>query len=147
MIRIKGLKKIAKERILKKNIILVEDNLYFAETVIEVIEESTEFNVVHFENPRPALEFIKLNRRTVAGVISDLMMSGMDGVDFVSELRSSDYGKDLSVFFLSGMDSGILWDLLLPYNVSGFLEKPVDFNHLLLMIKKNFSSHDYSDAA
>lgn len=132
---------------MKKNIILVEDNLYFAETVIEVIEESTEFNVVHFENPRPALEFIKLNRRTVAGVISDLMMSGMDGVDFVSELRSSDYGKDLSVFFLSGMDSGILWDLLLPYNVSGFLEKPVDFNHLLLMIKKNFSSHDYSDAA
>ncbi len=132
---------------MKKNIILVEDNLYFAETVIEVIEESTEFNVVHFENPRPALEFIKLNHRTVAGVISDLMMNGMDGVDFVSELRKADYGKNLSVFFLSGMDSGILWDLLLPYKVSGFLEKPVDFNHLLLMIKRNFSSHDHSDAA
>jgi DNA-binding NtrC family response regulator len=123
---------------MKKRILLVEDNIEFAEALKDFIDESTDFEVIHFSNAKKALEYLTKNTEGLAGVISDILMRHMDGVDFIKEIRRTSGGSEIPVLFLSGTERSVVSALLAPYNISGFLEKPVDMRRILRAIETHF---------
>lgn len=122
----------------KKVIILVEDNIDFAETVKEFIEDATPYRILHFKSGRPALAYLDERSSGVIGIFSDLMMKDMDGIDFLSRLRKSSHYSHLPLIFISGTEPMAFQNLLKPHQFAAFLQKPIDFVRMVDLIKKHF---------
>lgn len=123
---------------MKKTVVVVEDNIEFAGVLAEYIETFTDFEVVHFVSAVKALDCIHKNHFSVSGVISDILMREMDGIDFVANLREMKEGKNIPFIFLSGTQSEIFNSVIKPFNIKSFLEKPVSFSHLADTIEESF---------
>jgi CheY-like chemotaxis protein len=123
---------------MKKSVVIVEDNKEFAGVLTEYIESFTNFEVVHFVSAIKALDYIHLHHFSIAGVVSDILMREMDGIDFVAHLRESKDGQNIPFIFLSGTQSEVFNSMIKPYNVANFLEKPVDLSKLVDAMEESF---------
>ncbi|MCE3010644.1 MAG: response regulator [Proteobacteria bacterium] len=130
----------------KKVIILVEDNVDFAETVKEFIEDATPYRVLHFMSGRSALAYLDERSSGVTGILSDLMMKDMDGIDFLSRIRKSSHFSHLPLIFISGTEPMVFQNLLKPHQFAAFLQKPIDFVKMVELIKNHFEATQKSAA-
>jgi len=124
----------------KHLVLLVEDNLDFAELLIDNIESLTDFKVRHFATAREALNYLEQAAPVVCGVLSDVIMRDMDGIQFLAEVRKAKGFADVPLIFISGTDPVVLASLISPYPFSGFIEKPVNFEKLIYQMEKSFSA-------
>ncbi|MGZ5278614.1 MAG: response regulator [Pseudobdellovibrionaceae bacterium] len=120
-------------------IILVEDNEEVSEIMCHFLEDiSKNIKVVRFSNGKDALAYLTQYYDSVSGVISDLMMSEMDGIDFLATLRKDSRTASLPFLFLSGADPTVFSNLLKGYQFSGFIAKPVHPVNLKDLIQSHF---------
>ena len=84
-------------------VLLIDDNAIQAATRQTILKRAGHF-VIPVLNPQRALEQFQTNDfpATIDMVITDHVMPGMTGAEFVRELRQSQ--KDLPVLVISGME-------------------------------------------
>lgn len=114
----------------RPSVLLVEDNVELAEAMIEYLEDSTGFHFVHFKSGKPALSYLEERPHAVVGVLSDLMMKDMDGIDFLERIRKNPKLNQLPFIFVSGTEPNVFGNLLKPQDYQAFIQKPVDFGQL-----------------
>ena len=121
-------------RIQMKNIAIVEDQLEFALTIKEYIQQYSEknneiFNVVHFEN---ANKFLENYKPIYAVVLMDIQLPSLNGMEASFKLREID--KMVPLIFITNLiqfaQRGYEVDAM------GYLVKPVTYYDFSLKFKK-----------
>lgn len=82
---------------LNSSILIIDDDLDFRETFLEVLEHAG-FQVVAVEDGEAAMA--ALAQHSVSLVITDILMPGMDGIDVIGAIRQRNPG--LKVIAISG---------------------------------------------
>ena len=115
----------------KRKILIVDDD---AETLslLKGFLRHEKFDVIEAVCAEEALDI--LESQEVDLVISDLKMSGMNGVDFLEELREWD--MEMPVIFISGWGNDDEWLKAMRSSASAFIEKPFRKETILQAVQK-----------
>lgn len=70
---------------LKRQILIVEDNLLNREMLIEILKER--YIVLQAENGKDALDILRQNKDSIALILLDVMMPVMDGYTFLDKIK------------------------------------------------------------
>lgn len=83
-----------------------------------------------------ALQALDILERTRVGlIITDYMMPHMDGIHFAELLKQDPRTKDVPVILVTAHPADEIAEKSLRKGVAMTLEKPVDFNRLLTLVK------------
>ena len=85
-----------------------------------------------FTNPKEALDDFKQNHNDYRLVISDVRMSQMSGVEFISQIREID--SDVNVILMTAFE--IEGNKLTEIKTDDFFNKPIGMNDLVRIVKK-----------
>ncbi|TVR15014.1 MAG: hybrid sensor histidine kinase/response regulator, partial [Balneolaceae bacterium] len=113
-----------------EQILVVEDNHDFREYLASVLSE--QYDVRTASEGSEALE--ALQQSDVSLVISDIMMPGMNGIEFVTKLRQQKHYKYLPVIFLSAKNHILDVEAGLSTGADIYLSKPIQSKLLLSQI-------------
>lgn len=117
---------------LKRNLVMIVDD------EIDIIGLFSEILMLHgisvrpFTNPKEALDDFKQNHDDYRLVISDVRMSQMSGVEFVSQIREID--SDVNVILMTAFE--IEGNNLSEIKTDEFFNKPIGMNDLVRIVKK-----------
>ncbi len=70
-------------------------------------------------------------------ILLDIDMPKMNGMEFLEKLRADPHFQSLTVFIVTSLGHDIEKSLLKRLNVSGYFDKPLDFEKFLPVFKKN----------
>lgn len=116
---------------LKKNIVLIEDNLALGESIFDLLVVSN-FNVKWLKNGFEALMYLNTNLPDL--IISDLMMPVMGGDELFLKLRKSHYFKTIPfIVITANIDDEIKFKQL-ENGVNDYIMKPFKTKELILKI-------------
>lgn len=115
---------------LTEQILLVEDNRDFRNYLKSVLQEH--YKVITASEGNEALKI--LEKKSPELIISDVMMPGMNGLEFVGLLRKKNHFRHLPVIFLSAKDQEIDMEKGLSTGADIYLTKPIRSNLLLSQI-------------
>nr|WCH55417.1 hypothetical protein [Hypnea brasiliensis] len=118
--------------VIRKQIMLIDDDVFLLNSISRYLI-SQNFSVSVFNNAQSALD--QLNKKLPDLIIVDIMMSNIDGYQFLLIIRSSKIFYDIPVICLTA--KGMTKDRIKGYD-SGcnvYLTKPFDPNELLSIIK------------
>ena len=92
-------------------------------------------NVFGFTDPYLALEHFRINCKDYILVVSDIRMPGMNGFEFVRNIR--EIKPEVKVLLMTAFDinTNIVSEELLSTKVNGFIQKPVfskELNNIIL---------------
>ena len=114
--------------------ILVVDDSAEDRYLVSLVVSSRGHEVTEAESAPEALELIRAELPDL--VVTDLLMPGMDGYEFVDTLRSDEALASARVLFLSALyDESELADLELAFAGCRFLAKPADPEQLLAAVE------------
>ena len=113
-----------------QKILVVEDNLDFQGYLHSILSE--DYDVTVASDGLGALKVLKQNN--VDLVISDVMMPGMNGLEFVSKLREKEAFKHLPVIFLSAKNHDLDVETGLSTGADIYLTKPIQSKLLLSQV-------------
>ncbi len=118
-------------------VILVDDEPMVTRSLAAFLELETDYRVETFQDPREALVFLEGRRADV--VVSDFMMPGMNGLEFLAQVRDLD--PELPRVLLTGYaDKENAIRAINEVGLFQYLEKPLD-NDLLLLTLGNAIGH------
>lgn len=122
---------------MKNTILIADDELNIRNGLIQAVEMEG-YEGIGAEDGNKAWEII--NSRNVDMVITDLRMPGMDGSELLKKIYTS--YPTVPVVVLTG--HGTIEDAVtaMQNGAVDFLTKPVNLNHLFVLIKKSLSSRD-----
>ena len=119
-----------------RKILVIEDDLDLAKNLTELLEIN-EYQVLLATNGIEALEIVKNDRPDV--IVSDVRMPGMDGAEFLQELRSNKLHRDIPFIFASAVVEPVEVRRLINLGADDFLLKPFSFDELDNVIKARLS--------
>ncbi|WP_233217150.1 ATP-binding protein [Trinickia dabaoshanensis] len=108
--------------------VLVVDDAPLNRTVIGDLLGPLGFDVVTAGSACDALA--ALAREPISIVLTDVVMPGMDGLEFIRRLRARPEGVDVPIVALSASASQADVDKALQAGANAFLSKPIDFTRL-----------------
>ena len=111
-------------------ILLLEDDLLFAETLIDLLEEES-FEVVHVPNGQDALDTIFENKFDL--YLLDINVPLINGVTLLGELRDSNDNTP-AIFLTSHKDKEMLKEGFVN-GADDYITKPFDNDELLLRVQ------------
>ena len=112
-----------------KSILAVDDEL----DIVNLIKQSLDmrgFKVCTFTNALAALEHFKSNSRYYDIVISDIRMPGMNGYEFVKQVKKIDSQVKIILMSSFERDDNNLLDVLPDVKIDTFLQKPFSLDIL-----------------
>ena len=115
---------------MKRKLLLVDDS-GLARRSMRSILEASDFEVVEAEDGMIALEKYFVERPDI--VMLDLVMKGMYGLDVLTKLREMD--PSACVIVVSADVQSSSRDMVEAAGASAFVNKPVDRDHLLAVIR------------
>ncbi len=115
---------------MKRKLLLVDDS-GLARRSMRSILEASDFEVVEAEDGMIALEKYFVERPDI--VMLDLVMKGMYGLDVLTKLREMD--PSACVIVVSADVQSSSRDMVQAAGASAFVNKPVDREHLLAVIR------------
>lgn len=113
-----------------EHILIVEDNFDFRSYLQSVLAEH--YEVITAPEGSEALEILKQDKADL--VISDVMMPGMNGLEFVGKLRKKADYQHLPVIFLSAKNHEIDVETGLSTGADIYLTKPIQSKLLLSQV-------------
>lgn len=124
-------------------IVIVDDDEIVTSSLKTFLSFEDFRNVEYFNNPKEALEFVKLEKPDL--VISDFIMPNMNGIEFLSEVKK--IYPELSLILLTGYaDKENAIKAINEVGIYRYLEKPWDNDDLLINIKNGIErSHLYDE--
>lgn len=115
----------------KNKLLVVDDEIHILE-LLKYNLESNGFEVVEAENGEDALSIIKSAK--INGVILDLMLPGIDGLEVLRQIRQSDQ-KDLPVIMLTAKNEEIDAVIGLEMGADDYIGKPFRTRELISRVK------------
>lgn len=119
----------------KKKIMVIDDQPEILELISFTLEKEG-YEVIPVEDAEKALE--ELKDRDVDMFLVDIMLPGMDGFDFVRNIRSQEKYKLTPVIFLSAKGEEFDKVLGLELGADDYITKPFSIRELLSRIKAVF---------
>lgn len=117
-----------------KTILIVDDEQIIRNVLKRKLEQSTGYTVLTADDGVPALELFQ--QQPVDLVISDLIMSRMNGIELLRNLKATD--PAVPVIIITGY--GTLDDAIeaIKLGAEDFIKKPFDINEVIVTIDKTF---------
>nr|YP_010484954.1 hypothetical protein Ycf29 [Hypnea cervicornis]UVW80648.1 hypothetical protein Ycf29 [Hypnea cervicornis] len=117
---------------MRKQIMLIDDDIFLLNSVSNYLI-SQKFSVSVFNNAKSALD--QLSKKIPDLIIVDIMMSNIDGYQFLIIIRSNQLFYDVPVICLTA--KGMTKDRIKGYDLgcNAYLTKPFDPDELLSIIK------------
>jgi DNA-binding NtrC family response regulator len=117
------------------SIILVDDELDIAK-VLEQGLERLGFRVFGLTDPLLALEHFQINSDQYRLVISDLRMPGMNGYEFIKNIK--EIKPEVIVFLMTAFEINNIEfkRVLQSVNIDEFIQKPISFKELIRIVNK-----------
>lgn len=114
------------------NIIIVDDDDIITESISTYFDLTTDYNVITFNCPELALT--ELKGKAVDVIISDFMMPGMNGLEFLSYVK--DFCPDAVMILLTGYaDKDNAIKAINELELYQYIEKPWDNEELVMVVK------------
>lgn len=119
---------------MSKSILIVDDEQIIRNVLKRKLEQTTSFSVFTAEDGVPALELFKHEKIDL--VISDLLMSEMNGIELLRQLKAID--PLVPVIIITGY--GTLDDAIeaIHLGAEDFIKKPFDISDVIETIEKTF---------
>ena len=108
--------------LLRKQILVVEDNALNRELLIEIL--SDRYDVLEAENGQEALELLKQNRDDIALILLDVMMPVLDGYTFLNRVKQDAELSLIPVIVTTQSDSEEDELAALSHGAADFVPKP-----------------------
>ncbi len=111
--------------------LVVDDDVMFAEVVYEEIKQNGDFGLIAHDGTS-ALKMVQ--EYNIKGIMLDLTLPDMDGIDILKELKSNSTTRHIPVHVISSKDKN---SETLELGAIGYLQKPVydgDINNVLTSI-------------
>ena len=108
--------------------LVIDDDKTFADIVYEEIKKGDSFGLVAYD-ATSGLELVK--KYNIKGIMLDLTLPDMDGIDVLKELKSNNHSRHIPVHVISSKDKN---SQTLELGAIGYLQKPVydgDINDVL----------------
>jgi DNA-binding response OmpR family regulator len=119
-------------KVMKREILLIEDDLALGSSISEVLQLS-DFNVHWITNGLKALHYLQKNIPDI--IISDLMMPFMDGEElFVNVRKNNKFNAIPFIIITANMDDGVKYRQL-ENGVNDYIMKPFKSMELIFKIK------------
>nr|WCH54819.1 hypothetical protein [Hypnea edeniana] len=117
---------------MRKKVMLIDDDIFLLNSISTYLI-SQNFSVSVFDNAQSALD--QLNQKLPDLIIVDIMMSNIDGYQFLIIIRSNKFFYDIPIICLTA--KGMTKDRIKGYDLgcNVYLTKPFDPNELLSIIK------------
>lgn len=112
------------------DIIVVEDDKDILETVTSYINMNG-YNATGVSSANAA--FDEMYKKPFDLVVSDIMMPGMDGFEFVKELRA--LNEDIPIIFMTARDDFASKKMGFRIGIDDYMVKPIDLDELMLRIE------------
>lgn len=120
--------------LLKRNLVmLVDDEIDIIGLFTEILTLNG-ISVRPFTNPKEALDEFEQSHDSYRLIISDVRMSPMSGVEFITKIKKID--SDVNVILMTAFE--IDGNQLKEINTDEFLNKPIRMNDLVSIVKKYF---------
>ncbi|MGE5821860.1 MAG: response regulator [Nitrososphaerota archaeon] len=128
----------------KKIVSVVDDDLNTTELFHIALSENIDgISVVSFNDPVIALEHFAANKDAYALVIADLRMPGLNGLELLKKVKTSNhkvrtilmsaYNFDEDLLFLKYMEEGI---------IDSSIDKPVTMNRLYQRVREELNAYE-----
>ncbi|MEP1034047.1 response regulator [Ekhidna sp.] len=118
---------------MKNTILFVDDeliNLFVLEKRFE-----TDYNVLTAESAEDALKVVEENKSSLNAIISDLRMPGMDGLEFINQVKPNIL--DIPCFLLTGYDfTDQINDAIKSSKIHYLFKKPFDYIEIDTKLKE-----------
>ena len=129
----------------KPLIMVVEDEVSYAEAVSSLLKNSGRYDAVIANSAKDAFETLKKNKR-MFGVLSnkircillDIKMPEMDGLQFLEKLRK-EHPEKIAVIMVTAYEDAEKWDKATDGRVAGYIKKPYKGEELLGKLDRLFS--------
>jgi len=108
--------------------LIIDDDKTFADIVYEEIKKDNSFGLVAYD-AKSGLDLVK--NYNIKGIMLDLTLPDMDGVDVLKELKSNNHSRHIPVHVISSKDKN---SQTLELGAIGYLQKPVydgDINEVI----------------
>lgn len=115
----------------KQKILIVDDEIHILE-LLKYNLETNGFDVIQAENGEAALELI--SKEVIDGVILDLMLPGMDGIEVLRKVRKSDK-SNLPIIMLTAKNEEIDAVIGLEMGADDYIGKPFRTRELISRLK------------
>lgn len=128
-----------KETMKKRKILWVDDEIHLLKPHILFLQEKG-FEMITATNGVDALEIIK--KEYIAAALLDEMMPGLDGLTVLEKIR--DFRPDMPVIMITKNEEESLMEDAIGKQISDYLTKPINPSQVLLSLKKNLDSADFT---
>jgi DNA-binding NarL/FixJ family response regulator len=126
----------------KPQVIVLDDEPEICEFLVDELTQRG-IKAYPFSNPKEALAAI--SGLKIDAIVSDLRMPGMDGIQFLREIRKVHHYFPF-ILFVSGYREREQVDQIMDMGAVALLDKPIDVNRLFNLIMEQFieDSHERS---
>lgn len=129
---------------MSKTILIVDDEKMITSTLSTLIKVTLKHNVAAYNDPIQALQSDALVQRNVDMIISDFMMPGMNGIEFLQSARQQN--PDAVAILLTGYaDKENAIKSINEVGLYYYLEKPWNNNALLKIIQNGLEKKALTD--
>jgi signal transduction histidine kinase/ActR/RegA family two-component response regulator/HAMP domain-containing protein len=127
-----------------RHVLIVDDNHEFAQVLREIIEhDGYPTRIAH--SGEEALESIRVERPAI--IFLDLLMPGMNGFEFVRQLKETDEFRDIPVIIVSGKALTDSEEHYLQTHIAEYFHKEsVSYEAILNSIQRLVATHDLEKA-
>lgn len=120
---------------MKKTIILVDDNQELLESFSEILNAQG-FKVKAFSKVGQATRYLNTNDTSdIHAIVSDMMMGPIDGLDFLSFVKSDEVLSRIDFYFITGAILPVLEPLYRGHNIKKIMQKPFGAKELVDTLK------------
>ena len=117
----------------KADILIIDDDLSTRKLIKKILERET-YNALEAEDGNSALEALK--KSNVDIIITDLLMSGMSGLELVRHLKDDPITAVKPVILYTSVSNHVTVQEAISQGISGYLIKPINANVLLKKVKE-----------
>lgn len=126
----------AKEAMVKKRILVVEDNALYRDMLVSVLQKE-QFDVEQAEDGLRALQMIREDDFDL--IIMDLYMPKLDGLNTTKKIRQVSGGKEIPVIALTGNKNKEIIRKWASFGLKGYIIKPSTKDEILTSVGQAFA--------
>jgi CheY-like chemotaxis protein len=132
----------------KPVVMVVDDEVDVANSIANVIKDTSRYEVITAYAAKDALEqlnknkvFFGLGGNRIRLVLLDIKMPEMDGLQLLERIRK-DYGEDIGISMLTAWEDEEKWDRATSGFVVNYIKKPFKTDELVGTIDKYFEGKE-----
>ncbi len=129
---------------MERNILIIDDSSTIRQGIHLVLRQARLFDN-YYEAPSAREGLKVLEEKKIELVVCDIVMPGMDGFEFLSEMKSKPVYKDIPVILLTGQESVEKKIKGLDLGASDYLTKPFDPGELIARVRVQLNVKQLQD--